>query len=99
MLWGDTCRRADSCLVVGLCHTDIVLTVAHHAAVIVAVLPDDRKLTAEVGAVEVLQTLLREAGQTLTTLVLVTGRDGMLDGEGCRAFALGVAEDVELGEG
>ena len=53
----------------------------------------------EVGAVEVLQTLLREAGQTLATLVLVAGRDGMLDGEGCRAFALGVAEDVELGEG
>ena len=62
-------------------------------------LPDDRKLTTEVGAVEVLQTLLREAGQTLATLVLVSGRDGMLDGEGCRAFALGVAEDVELGEG
>ena len=72
---------------------------AHHAAVIVAVLPDDRKLTTEVGAVEVLQTLLGEAGQTLATLVLVTGRDGMLDGEGCRALALGVAEDVELGEG
>ena len=71
----------------------------HHAAVIVAVLPDDRKFTTEVGAVEVLQTLLREAGQTLTALVLVTGRDGMLDGEGCRAFALGVAEYVELGEG
>ena len=62
-------------------------------------LPDDRKLTAEVGTVEVLQTLLREAGQTLTALVLVAGRDGMLYGEGCRAFALRIAEDVELGEG
>lgn len=99
MLWGDTCRRADSRLIVGLRHTDIVLTVAHHAAVIVAVLPDDRKLTTEVGAVEVLQTLLGEAGQALATLVLVAGRDGVLDGEGCRAFALRIAEDVELGEG
>ena len=72
---------------------------AHHAAVIVAVLPDDRKLMTEVGAVEVLQTLLGETGQALTALVLVAGRDGMLDGEGCSAFALGVAEDVELGEG
>ena len=72
---------------------------AHHAAVIVAVLPDDCKFTTEVGAVEVLQTLLGEAGQTLATLVLVTGRDGMLDGEGCRAFALRIAENVELGEG
>ena len=99
MLWGDTCRRADSRLIVGLRHTDVVLTVAHHTAVIVAVLPDDRKLTTEVGTVEVLQTLLREAGQTLATLVLVAGRDGMLDGEGCRAFALRIAEDVELGEG
>ena len=99
MPWGDTCRRADSCLIVGLRHTDIVLTMAHHAAVIVAVLPDDRKLTTEVGAVEVLQTLLGEAGQALATLVLVAGRDGVLDGEGCRAFALRVAEDVELGEG
>ena len=62
-------------------------------------LPDDRKFAAEVGAVEVLQTLLGEAGQTLATLVLVAGCDGMLDGEGCRTFALGVAEDVELGEG
>ena len=99
MLWGDTCRRADSRLIVGLRHADIVLAVPHHAAVIVAVLPDDRKLTTEVGTVEVLQTLLGEAGQTLATLVLVAGRDGMLDGEGRRAFALRVAEDVELGEG
>ena len=62
-------------------------------------LPDDRKFTAEVGVVEVLQTLLGEAGQALATLVLVAGRDDMLDGEGRRAFALRIAEDVELGEG
>ena len=61
--------------------------------------PDDRKLTTEVGAVEVLQTLLGEAGQALATLVLVAGRDGVLDGEGCRAFALRIGEVVELGVG
>ncbi len=99
MLWGDTCRRADSRLIVGLSHTDIVLTVAHHAAVIVAVLPDDRKFTTEVGAVEVLQTLLGEAGQALATLVLVAGRDGVLRWRGLPCLRAPRAEDVELGEG
>ena len=99
MLGGEVGRRADSLLVVGLCDTDVILAMPHHEPIVVAMLPDHGEFSAEIGAVEGFETLLRELHEPLASAVLILRGDDMVYREGSCTLPLGIAEDMELGEG